>query len=317
VFEDRAVKAEVTAKAEAVIGASAVFASNTSTLPITGLAQASARPDHFIGLHFFSPVDKMPLVEIIVGAQTSAPTLARGFDFVQQIGKTPIVVNDSRGFYTSRVFSTYVGEGLTLLSEGVAPALIENAGRMAGMPVGPLALADEVSLELMARIRRQTAADLGAAYQRSAIDEVCDRMVDGALGRLGKKAGKGFYEYPQDARKHLWPGLAEQWPLAAQQPDVEEVKKRLLYIQALEAARCLEEGVLTSPVDGDLGSILGWGFPAWTGGALSFIDTVGARSFVENCRGLARRYGDRFSPPGGLVERAERDEPFHSIGQVR
>ena len=194
VFEDRAIKADVTRKAEAVIASSAIFASNTSTLPISGLAEASARPANFIGLHFFSPVDKMPLVEIIRGKATSDDCLARAMDFVKAIRKTPIVVNDSRGFYTSRVFSTYVGEGLALLAEGVKPALIDNAGRMTGMPVGPLALADEVSLELMARIRKQTAADLGAAYQRSAIDDVCDRMVD-KLGRLGKKTGKGFYDY--------------------------------------------------------------------------------------------------------------------------
>ncbi|NUZ08595.1 3-hydroxyacyl-CoA dehydrogenase NAD-binding domain-containing protein [Piscinibacter koreensis] len=310
VFEDRALKADVTRKAEAQLAPDTIFASNTSTLPITGLAQASVRPANFIGLHFFSPAEKMPLVEVIVGKATSEQCLARALDFVKALRKTPIVVNDSRGFYTSRVFSTYVGEGLTLLSEGVAPALIENAGRMAGMPVGPLALADEVSLELMARIRRQTAADLGAAYQRSAVDEVCDRMVDGALGRLGKKAGKGFYEYPQGAAKHLWAGLPDLWKPAPVQPGAAEVIQRLMAIQSIETVRCLEEGVLRAPIDADVGAILGWGFPAYLGGPIGQIHSRGVAAFVADCDDLARRHGPRFEPPKSLRAMAAEGKAF-------
>ena len=310
VFEDRAIKADVTRKAEAVIASNAIFASNTSTLPISGLAEASTRPANFIGLHFFSPVDKMPLVEIIRGKATSDDCLARAMDFVKAIRKTPIVVNDSRGFYTSRVFSTYVGEGLALLAEGVKPALIDNAGRMAGMPVGPLALADEVSLELMARIRKQTAADLGAAYQRSAIDDVCDRMVD-QLGRLGKKAGKGFYDYAQDGQKRLWAGLAKEFPLAAIQPSVEEVKQRLMLIQSVETARCLEEKVLLAPIDADVGAILGWGFPAFLGGPIGQIHSLGVAAFVKTCEALAKRHGPRFAPPPLLRDMAASGKRFY------
>ena len=310
VFEDRAIKADVTRKAEAVIASSAIFASNTSTLPISGLAEASARPANFIGLHFFSPVDKMPLVEIIRGKATSDDCLARAMDFVKAIRKTPIVVNDSRGFYTSRVFSTYVGEGLALLAEGVKPALIDNAGRMAGMPVGPLALADEVSLELMARIRKQTAADLGAAYQRGAIDDVCDRMVD-KLGRLGKKVGKGFYDYPQDGPKQLWAGLAQEFPPAATQPTVEEVKQRLMFIQSVETARCLEEKVLLAPIDADVGAILGWGFPAYLGGPIGQIHSLGVAAFVKTCEALAKQHGPRFAPPPLLRGMADSGKRFY------
>jgi 3-hydroxyacyl-CoA dehydrogenase/enoyl-CoA hydratase/3-hydroxybutyryl-CoA epimerase len=310
VFEDRALKAEVTRKAEAMLAPTAVFASNTSTLPITGLAQASARPANFIGLHFFSPAEKMPLVEIIRGQATSDDCLARAMDFVKALRKTPIVVNDSRGFYTSRVFSTYVGEGLTLLAEGVKPALIDNAGRMAGMPVGPLALADEVSLELMARIRRQTAADLGAGYVRSAIDEVCDRMVD-QLGRPGKKGGKGFYDYPQGGSKRLWPGLAGIWRPAAQQPDVAEVKRRLMFIQSVEAVRCIEEGVVTAAIDADVGAILGWGFPPFLGGPIGQIHSRGIAAFVADCEQLAGRHGPRFAPPELLRRMARDNEAFY------
>ncbi|MDZ4280994.1 MAG: 3-hydroxyacyl-CoA dehydrogenase NAD-binding domain-containing protein [Hydrogenophaga sp.] len=312
VFEDRSIKADVTLKAEAVIAPGALFASNTSTLPISGLAEASARPANFIGLHFFSPVDKMPLVEIIRGQATSDECLARAMDFVKAIRKTPIVVNDSRGFYTSRVFSTYVGEGLALLAEGVKPALIDNAGRMAGMPVGPLALADEVSLELMARIRKQTAADLGKAYQRSAIDDVCDRMVD-KLGRLGKKTGKGFYDYPQDGQKQLWAGLAQAFPLAATQPTVEEVKQRLMFIQSVETVRCLEEEVLLAPIDADIGAILGWGFPSYLGGPIGQIHSQGVSSFVKVCESLAERHGARFAPPQLLRRMAAQGERFYDL----
>jgi 3-hydroxyacyl-CoA dehydrogenase / enoyl-CoA hydratase / 3-hydroxybutyryl-CoA epimerase len=310
VFEHRAIKADVTAKAEAVIPKTAVFASNTSTLPITGLAKASKRPKNFIGIHFFSPVEKMPLVEIIVGKQTSDETLARALDYVGQLRKTPIVVNDSRGFYTSRCFGTYTFEGQAMLAEGVNPALIENAGRLAGMPVGPLAVTDEVSLELQYKVEQQTREDLGAKYKEAISWPVLRRFVE-ELKRLGRKSGAGFYDYPEGGRKKLWPGLKSVFPPAERQPSVEEVKTRLLYIQSLEAARCYEEGVLRSVHEADLGSILGWGFPAWTGGALSFIDTVGPARFVAECKRLAKAYGPRFKPTKGLLERAQTGQGYH------
>jgi 3-hydroxyacyl-CoA dehydrogenase / enoyl-CoA hydratase / 3-hydroxybutyryl-CoA epimerase len=310
VFENREIKADVTAKTEAVIPKNAVFASNTSTLPITGLAQASKRPAQFIGIHFFSPVDKMPLVEIILGKKTSDDTLARALDYVGQLRKTPIVVNDSRGFYTSRCFGTFVNEGVALLQEGVNPALIENGARLAGMPVGPLAVSDEVSIDLSWKVMTQTEKDLGRRYDKPVSYDTVRRFVE-ELRRPGRRFGAGFYDYPQDGRKHLWPGLAEVFPRAPQQPPVDEVIKRLLYIQALETARCMEEDVVTTAAEADLGSILGWGFPAWTGGTLSYIDTVGIRNFVAECDRLAKRYGKRFKPSKWLRARAERNEPFH------
>ncbi len=310
VFEHRDIKADVTQKAEAVIGADAIFASNTSTLPITGLAEASARPESFIGLHFFSPVDKMPLVEIIEGEKTSDECLAKAMDYVKRIRKTPIVVNDSRGFYSSRVFGTYVREGLAMLADGVKPALIENAGKNAGMPVGPLGMSDEVSIELMHKVAQQTKADLGDAYVALAGEDVMTTMVE-SLGRLGRKSGKGFYDYPETGRKRLWPGLAEQFPISGEQPDVEEVKQRLLYVQAVETARCLEEGVLNNAADADVGSILGWGFPPYTGGTLSLVDMVGVEDFVAQCDRLAQRFGERFTPPKLLRDMAAKGERFH------
>lgn len=310
VFEDREIKADVTKKTEAVINETAVFASNTSTLPITGLAEASARPDQFIGLHFFSPVDKMPLVEIIRGRKTSDAALARAMDFVQQIKKTPIVVNDSRGFYTSRFCGAYINEGITMVAEGVIPALIENGARMAGMPVGPLALLDEVSIDLSFHIREQTKKDLGDKYTPASGDAVID-LFYAKLDRIGKKASKGFYDYPPDGKKYLWPGIKEHFPIAENQPGVEEVKRRLLYAQALDAARCLEEGVLTDPADGDVGAMLGLGFPPYTGGPLSLIDTIGVAEFVRQCDEMAEKYGPRFSPPRILREMAERGESFY------
>jgi 3-hydroxyacyl-CoA dehydrogenase/enoyl-CoA hydratase/3-hydroxybutyryl-CoA epimerase len=310
VFESREIKADVTAKAEAVIPRNAVFASNTSTLPISGLAQASKRPQQFIGIHFFSPVDRMPLVEIILGKKTSEDTLARALDYVGQLRKTPIVVNDSRGFYTSRCFGTFVYEGMAMLQEGVNPALVENAARMAGMPVGPLAVADEVTIDLQWKVIRQTELDLGRRFVKPVAYDVVRKFVE-ELKRPGRRFGAGFYDYPQDAKKHLWPGLAEAFPRAMQQPAVDEVQKRLMYIQALETTRCMEEGVVTTAAEADLGSILGWGFPAWTGGTLSYIDTIGIRPFVAECDRLAKRYGKRFKPSKWLRERAKRDEPFH------
>jgi 3-hydroxyacyl-CoA dehydrogenase/enoyl-CoA hydratase/3-hydroxybutyryl-CoA epimerase len=310
VFENVQIKADVTAKTEAVVPESCIFASNTSTLPITGLAESSERPEQFIGLHFFSPVDKMPLVEVILGEKTGEEALARSLDYVRQIRKTPIVVNDSRGFYTSRVFSTFTAEGITMLAEGVRPALIENAAKLAGMPVGPLAVTDEVTLELAYKIGKETAANLGQDYPADLSQEVVQKMVE-VLDRRGKRFGNGFYDYPADAKKHLWPGLAEQFPVADEQPTVESLKRRMLAIQALESARCLEEGVLTHVEDADVGSIFGWGFPPWTGGTLSYIDTLGIREFVAECGELAAAHGERFQVSDWLRERAEGGRNFY------
>jgi 3-hydroxyacyl-CoA dehydrogenase/enoyl-CoA hydratase/3-hydroxybutyryl-CoA epimerase len=305
VFESREIKAVCTQKSEAVIPATAVYASNTSTLPITGLAQASARPANFIGLHFFSPVDKMPLVEIIVGEHTSDETLARGFDYVLQINKTPIVVNDSRGFYTSRVFGTYVMEGLALLGEGVHPRSIEVAGLQAGMPMPPLALQDEVSLSLGIHISDQTRKDLAAEGKALPHHpgEAVLRKVGGELGRIGKKAGQGFYDY-EGRDKRLWSGLSEVFPLAATQPDQQELIDRMMFAQANETARCFEEGVLRSVADANIGSIFGWGFAPQQGGALQFINAMGAQRFVARSRELAARFGARFEPASIVVKMA-------------
>ncbi|MFO1339180.1 MAG: 3-hydroxyacyl-CoA dehydrogenase NAD-binding domain-containing protein [Burkholderiaceae bacterium] len=314
VFEDRAIKADVTRRAEARLADTAVFASNTSTLPITGLAQASARPANFVGLHFFSPVDKMPLVEIIVGAQTSDETLAKGFDYVLQIGKTPIVVNDSRGFYTSRVFATYVMEGLAMLKEGVHPRRIEMAGLKAGMPMPPLALQDEVSLSLGVHVADQTRKDLaaeGKPYREHPGEAVLRQLCE--IGRVGKKAGRGFYDWPEEGSrgdKRLWPGLAGLFPVAAEQPDEQALIDRLMFAQANEAARCLEEGVLRSVADGNVGSILGWGFAPFQGGALQFINGLGPARFVARARELAARHGARFEPAANVVALAERGGRF-------
>ena len=309
VFEDTVIKADVVKKAEAVLGADAIFASNTSTLPITQLAEASSRPENFIGLHFFSPVERMDLVEVILGRATSDATVARAFDFVAQLRKTPIVVNDARGFYTSRVFQTFIHEGAAMVGEGVAPALIENAAKMVGMPIGPLALLDEVTLDLPLKIVDQAIAEEGATYTPPCGAPVMRRMKD-EFKRSSRKAGGAFYDYDEKS-KRLWPGLAEAFPRAAQQPSAEEVGKRLLYVQALETARCLEEGVLTHAGDGDLGAVLGWGFPAWTGGTLSFIDTVGVGAFVAECDRLAQAHGPRFTPTAQLRAMAAVNERFH------
>ena len=310
VYEDRELKAGVTKQAESVLDENAIFASNTSTLPITGLASKSQRPHNFIGLHFFSPVDRMQLVEVITGEQTSDECLARSLDFVKRIGKIPIVVNDSLGFYTSRIVARFVDEGIAMVGEGINPALIENGGKMAGFPVGPLALADEVSLELMHEIRKQHRRDLGDAYEEKPGQEVLTEFVE-QLGRLGRKSGGGFYEYPAEAAKSLWPGLHERFPKRNNQPDVEEVKKRLLYVQSVDAARCLDEGVLGDPRDGDVGSILGWGFPAYTGGAVSLIDYVGVDEFVRECERLSRDHGERFEPPESLRSMAAEQRRFY------
>jgi 3-hydroxyacyl-CoA dehydrogenase/enoyl-CoA hydratase/3-hydroxybutyryl-CoA epimerase len=314
VFESRDIKDDVTRKTEAASPDLPVFASNTSTLPISSLAKSFSRPQDFIGLHFFSPVDRMPLVEIIMGEQTSQETLARAMDYVGQIRKTPIVVNDSRGFYTSRCFGTYIMEGLAMLADGVTPALVENGGRQSGMPVGPLDVGDAVSIELSHKVREQTKKDLGDAWKPQPGDKIVDVMIE--QGRLGKKAGKGYYDYPEGGRKHLWPGLTENWPPADEQPSVAEVKTRFLYRQAVEAARCMEEGVLTDPADGDIGAIFGWGFAPFTGGPFSLIDAVGLDAFVRECDRLAQQYGERFAPPKLLRDMAAKGESFYG-GQAK
>ena len=306
VFEDRAVKAGATRAAEKAMPPSAIFASNTSTLPITGLAEASQRPANFVGLHFFSPVDRMPLVEVIRGRETSEETIARAMDFVKRIRKTPIVVNDGRAFYTSRVFGTYVYEGMALLNDGVHPALIERAGTNAGMPVGPLALMDEVSLELMHKVMRQTEADLGATYKAQPQDPVLVKMVE-ELKRLGRKSGGGFYDYAADGSKRLWPELSTHFPRARDQLRVDEVQKRLMYIQSIEASRALAESIVSAR-DADVGSILGWGFPAALGGVVSQVDTIGIVCFAAECDRMAQLYGSRFLPPPNLRDRAARGE---------
>jgi 3-hydroxyacyl-CoA dehydrogenase / enoyl-CoA hydratase / 3-hydroxybutyryl-CoA epimerase len=309
VFEDRATKNDVIARAAAAIPSTALLASNTSTLPITGLAARCPRPAQFIGLHFFSPVPRMPLVEVIRGRETSDDTLARALDFVRQLRKTPIVVNDSPGFFTSRVFGSYVDEGFMMLKEGVAPALIENAARAAGMPVGPLAVADEVSLPLQIKVNEQAIADrLDVRFQRGGAIDLVRKMVL-ELKRPGRP--NGFYEYPEEGDKRLWPGLAEHWPVAAGQPALSELRLRFLTIQALESARCVEEGVVESSADADLGSTLGIGYPAWTGGVLSYIDTRGLTQFVADCERFAARHGERYAPSDWLRARAERNETFH------
>lgn len=312
VIEDRDIKAKCTQQTEAVTASDAIFASNTSTLPITGLAKASGRPKQFIGLHFFSPVDKMPLVEIIMGEQTDETTLAKAFDYVLQIGKTPIVVNDSRGFYTSRVFATYITEGSAMLSEGIHPRLIEVAGIKSGMPVGPLALQDEVSLGLMLHINEQTKKDLqkeGKEMPHHPADSVVELMGK-THGRLGKKVGKGFYDYPEGGEKQLWPGLLNLFPVADTQPTQQELIDRFMFIQANETARCYEENVINSIADANIGSIFGWGFAPHHGGTLQFINAYGVDNFVARSQQLAERYGERFAPAQVLVAMAKAHKEF-------
>ena len=310
VYEDRGVKAEVTAKAAQSANGVDVFGTNTSTLPISGLAEAYPDAGKFIGIHFFSPVERMALVEIIRGEKTSEETLARAFDYVRQIGKTPILVTDRRGFYTSRVFGTFLDEGMKMVIEGVKPALIENAARQAGMPVGPLTLQDEVSFELSYTVSNQTKDDLGEDYVPKMAQPIIDLFFE-KLNRLGKKNGRGFYDYHPDGTKTLWEGLAEYYPIAAEQPDVEILKKRFLYIQAIETVRCLDEGVLVDPIDGDVGAVLGWSFPSYTGGPLSMIDTIGVEAFLRECQRLEQAHGARFRPPELLIKMAESARQFY------
>jgi 3-hydroxyacyl-CoA dehydrogenase/enoyl-CoA hydratase/3-hydroxybutyryl-CoA epimerase len=299
VIEDRKIKKSVIEDAERVVSEKCIFASNTSTLPITGLAEYSKRRQNFIGLHFFSPVDKMGLVEIIVGKNTGDEALALCMDYVSAIGKTPIVVNDSRGFYTSRVFTTYITEGINALVEGIPPGLIENAGKACGMAVGPLTVADEVSLDLIQHISKQTVEDEGVDAVDPNTYRVANQFVN-ELGRLGRKAGKGFFDYPADGKKFLSPELAKLFPVTQKDYPLEEMKLRLLTRQAVETLRCREEGVLRSGEEADVGSILGWGFPAYTGGTASYIDFRGRAQFIEDCRSLERKFGARFKLPASF-----------------
>jgi 3-hydroxyacyl-CoA dehydrogenase/enoyl-CoA hydratase/3-hydroxybutyryl-CoA epimerase len=297
VFENRELKATVTKDSEPLLAAGGVFASNTSTLPITGLAKASVKPENFIGIHFFSPVDKMQLVEIIMGKETSDYALAVAMDYVKKIRKTPIVVNDSRGFYTSRVFSTYTSEGIELLKDGVNPVVIENVAKQIGMPVGPLAVSDEVALDLAYKISGSAVKD-GLLSENDSTYQVSKKFTE--MGRLGKKAKAGFYEYPEGGKKYLWEGLTEMFPVKAEQISTDDIKTRLLYRQVLETVKCVEEGVIRTNLDADLGSIFAWGFPAYLGGTLSFVDTVGIKTFVAECDRLADTYGERFRPTDKL-----------------
>ncbi|MFP5479878.1 MAG: 3-hydroxyacyl-CoA dehydrogenase NAD-binding domain-containing protein [Alphaproteobacteria bacterium] len=310
VFEDPKVKAEVTAKVEAAVGADCIYATNTSTLPITGLAAASKRPEQFIGIHFFSPVDKMMLVEIIRGQATGDRAVAKALDFVRQIRKTPIVVNDARFFYANRCIIPYINEGIRMVAEGVEPALVENAAKLVGMPLGPLQLVDETSIDLGVKIAKATKAAMGKDYPDEAVDHVLFWMAD--QGRLGKKANAGFYAYSDKGeRLGLWEGLDHKYPLDKVQPSLADVQHRLLFAQVLEAVRALEEGVLTDIREGDVGAILGWGFAPWSGGPFSWLDMIGAARAVEICRGLTAQFGPRFHAPALLREMAEKGETFY------
>ncbi len=310
VFEDPKIKAEVTAKVEAVCDG--VFATNTSTLPISELAKASARPERFIGIHFFSPVDKMNLVEIIRGRETGDVAVAKALDFVRQIRKTPIVVNDARFFYANRCIIPYINEGIRMVAEGVEPALVENAAKLVGMPLGPLQLVDETSIDLGVKIAKATRAAMGDAYPDGAVDEVLFWMAD--QGRMGKKASAGFYAYDAAGKREgLWEGLEARFPEAAVQPELGEVQHRLLMAQVLEAVRALEDGVLTDIREGDVGAILGWGFAPWSGGPFGWLDIVGAGRAVEICDGLTARHGARFAAPALLRDMAAKGASFYGV----
>ncbi|CAH2397964.1 3-hydroxyacyl-CoA dehydrogenase NAD-binding domain-containing protein [Mesorhizobium ventifaucium] len=312
VFEDSDVKKDATEKAEAVLKPTAVFASNTSTIPITSLAKNSARPKNFIGIHFFSPVDKMMLVEIILGKKTGDKALATAIDFVRAIKKTPIIVNDTRGFYVNRCVLRYMSEAYKMLIEGVPAPMIENAAKAAGMPVGPLALTDETAIDLAQKIMKQTMRDLGDKAVDPKQMTLINTLVD-THGRFGRKNGKGFYDYPQKpAKKKLWPGLKDLYPqLAPERVDYEELKRRLLVTIALEAARVMEEGIVTDPREADVGSILAFGFAPFTGGVLSYIDGIGAKKFVKIAKGLQKKYGAEFKAPKLLLDMAEKGETFY------
>lgn len=315
VFEDRGIKAEITRKLDAVLPAHAVISSNTSALPISELAEAGAHPENFIGMHFFSPVERMPLVEIIRGRKTSPETLARALDLVQAMKKTPIVVNDGPGFFTSRFIGAYINESLAMVTEGVNPALIENAAKMAGIPVGPLTVSDEIGLDTAWHASQQRKKDEGDAFKPTPTFRLVEKLV-GELGRHGRKNGKGFFEYAADGSKKLWPGLAELFPPLAEQPSVDEVKARMLYAQLVDAAKAMAEGVLIDPADGDIGSILGVGFPAYLGGPFSMMDTIGIDKVVAECDRLAARYGAQYAAPQLLRDMAAEGRTFYGARRV-
>ncbi|MCP3970533.1 MAG: 3-hydroxyacyl-CoA dehydrogenase [Rhodobacteraceae bacterium] len=310
VFEDPGVKAEITRKVETIVGEDCIFASNTSTLPITDLAKASVRPEQFIGIHFFSPVEKMMLVEIIKGHETGDRAVAKALDYVRQIRKTPIVVNDARFFYANRCIIPYINEGIRMVAEGVTPALIENAAKMLGFPLGPLQLVDETSIDLGAKIARATRAAMGDAYPDDAVDEVLFWLE--AEGRLGRKAMAGFYDYDQTGKRSgLSQTLADRYPAATDQPDVTQVQHRLMMAQVLEAVRAKEDGVLMDIREGDVGAILGWGFAPWSGGPFSWLDMIGAESAVQICDDLTAQHGPRFAAPDLLRDIAARGQSFY------
>src|SRR6056297_923421 len=310
VFEDPAVKAEATRKALAEAGEDCIFATNTSTLPITELAKASDAPENFIGIHFFSPVEKMMLVEIIKGAETGPRAVAKALDYVRQIRKTPIVVNDARFFYCNRCIIPYINEGIRMVAEGVAPALIDNAARQLGFPVGPLQLVDETSIDLGAKIARATRAAMGDDYPDAAVDEVIFWMED--EGRLGRKSNAGFFDYDEKGKRQgYWSGLAEKYPHAEEQPDLIEVQHRLMFAQVLEAVRALEEGVLEDIREGDVGAILAWGFAPWSGGPFSWLDIIGTPYAAERCDQLTKTHGARFTCPDLLREMADKSQSFY------
>ncbi|MEP5728259.1 MAG: 3-hydroxyacyl-CoA dehydrogenase NAD-binding domain-containing protein [Sulfitobacter sp.] len=310
VFEDTEVKAEMTKKVEAVIPEDCIFASNTSTLPITDLAKASSRRDQYIGIHFFSPVEKMLLVEIIKGAETGDRAVAKALDYVRQIRKTPIVVNDARFFYANRCIIPYGGEATRMVTEGVAPALIDHAAQMLGFPVGPIQLGDETSIDLATKIMRASKAAMGNEYPASEADDLIVWMED--IGRLGRKANAGYFDYDDKGKRTgYWKGVHDKYPLAEEQPDVQEVQDRLMFVQALEAVRALEEGVLMDIREGDVGAILGWGFAPWSGGPLSWLDIIGTPYAAERCDALAAKFGPRFEPPALLREMAAKNQTFY------
>ncbi|MBS0126189.1 3-hydroxyacyl-CoA dehydrogenase NAD-binding domain-containing protein [Thetidibacter halocola] len=310
VFEDPRIKAEVTKAVDAVTDEDCIFATNTSTLPIGELAKASKNATNFIGIHFFSPVEKMLLVEIIRGKGTGDRAVAKALDFVRQIRKTPIVVNDARFFYANRCIIPYINEGIRMVAEGIEPALIENAAKMVGMPLGPLQLVDETSIDLGAKIARATKAAMGDAYPDSAVDEVIFWME--GEGRLGRKAKAGFYDYDEAGKRTgLSAAVKAKYPAAAEQPDLIEVQHRLLFVQSLEAVRALEDGVLMDIREGDVGAILGWGFAPWSGGPLSWLDMIGAPYAAERCDELAAKHGPRFACPALLREMADDDQSFY------
>lgn len=308
VFENREVKTAVFARLQEVLRPDAIIASNTSSLPITGLAEGVSNPQRVIGLHFFSPVDRMALVEVIKGSQTSEQTLAHALDFIKLLRKTPIIVNDARGFFTTRVISAYLQESMGMLAEGIKPAMIDNGARLAGFPVGPLAMTDELTIELGYNATNQSRDDLGGEWVEPAGYQVQKRFVE--LGRKGRRYGAGFYDYP-DGKRQLWDGLEDIYPPQEPQPDVEEIKTRMLYIQALEALRAFEEGVITEPAEGDVGAVLGIGYPTYTGGVFSLVDTVGIQNFVATCERLAAVHGERWQPSAWLKARAVEGRRFY------